>query len=104
MEKVNFTFNNGREKMMSARDAALLSRLKKGAYLTRDMALQPAAVLVQKEQESQTEELADPTDDLDAMDKAALHALAKELGVQMHHMTGEVKAREAIREFRAKAD
>ena len=39
-----------------------------------------------------------PTDDgLDAMEKAELHALAKERGLTLHHMLGAEKVRAALR-------
>lgn len=77
---------------------------ERGMYLTRDMARQPAAVIVQKTVEPEVEQSEeDEPDDLDAMDKAELHALAKDLGLALHHATGEVKAREAIRAKRAEA-
>ena len=110
MEKVAFTFKNGRERMMSVRDADLLTKLNKGTYLTRDMAHQPGVVVVEKaepvvESVPQTEEAPRETtedmDDLDAMDKDHLHALAKERGVNVHHNAGVDKVRAALREAKA---
>lgn len=66
--------------MMRARDAKLLRRLGQGTYETRVMV--PAA----------------PVIDLDSMDRDALHALAKERGIKVHHMAGADKVREALRE------
>lgn len=35
--KVNFTYTNGRERVMLERDAKILAKLGRGTYLTRDM-------------------------------------------------------------------
>lgn len=91
MQKVTFTYKNGRERMLSARDAELLQRLGKGTYLTRDMrADRPVVVAVS----------AVPNEgvDLDALDGEALHALARERGVKVHHKAGAEKVRAALRE------
>lgn len=115
MEKVAFTYKSGRERVMSAREANILSKLKKGTYLTRDMAHQPSAVIVQKESVTSNIPAEDAienedvvqdqavADDLEDMEKAELHALAKDLGVDVHHNAGAVKVREAIRAKRAEA-
>lgn len=90
MQKVTFTYKNGRERMLSARDAELLQRLGKGTYLTRDMTaarpLHVAPVADNKEV------------DLDSLDGDALHALARERGVKVHHKAGADKVRAALRE------
>lgn len=39
--KVNFQYTNGRERMMSRRDANILQKLGRGTYMTRDMRAQP---------------------------------------------------------------
>jgi hypothetical protein len=57
-----------------------------GGYLTRDMADQPKVV-----------KLPVFGDGLDEMEKAELHALAKERGLQLHHMLGAEKVRAALR-------
>ncbi|MGN3704474.1 hypothetical protein [Achromobacter xylosoxidans] len=91
MQKVTFTYKNGRERMLSARDAELLQRLGKGTSLTRDMAAaRPMAVAVS----------AVPNEDvdLDALDGEALHALARERGIKVHHKAGADKVRAALRE------
>lgn len=91
MQKVTFTYKNGRERMLSARDAELLQRLGKGTYLTRDMAAaRPLAVLVPVADNKQV--------DLDSLDGDALHALARERGVKVHHKAGADKVRAALRE------
>lgn len=91
MQKVTFTYKNGRERMLSARDAELLQRLGKGTYLTRDMtAAHPLPVVTP---------VADDKDvDLDSLDGDALHALARERGVKVHHKAGADKVRAALRE------
>ncbi|AKQ59729.1 hypothetical protein ACR55_01859 [Bordetella hinzii] len=91
MQKVTFTYKNGRERMLSARDAELLQRLGKGTYLTRDMA---AARPVVVEVSAASNEVVD----LDALDGEALHALARERGVKVHHKAGADKVRAALRE------
>ena len=91
MQKVTFTYKNGRERMLSAWDAKLLQRLGKGTYLTRDMAAaRPVVVVVP---------VADNEDiDLDSLDGDALHALARERGIKVHHKAGADKVRTALRE------
>ena len=91
MQKVTFTYKNGRERMLSARDAELLQRLGKGIYLTRDMtADRPLSVVMP---------VADHKDfDLNSLDGEALHALARERGVKVHHKAGADKVRAALRE------
>lgn len=92
MQKVMFTYGNGRQRMLSVRDAELLRRLRKGSYLTRDMvASDPAPVDVAPP--AHASEL-----DLDALDADALHALARERGVKVHHKAGADKVRAALRE------
>lgn len=39
--RVNFQYTNGRERMMSRRDANILQKLGRGTYMTRDMRAQP---------------------------------------------------------------
>lgn len=91
MQKVTFTYKNGRERMLSTRDAELLQRLGKGTYLTRDMAAARPVVVVTP--------AADKKDvDLDSLDGDALHALARDLGVKVHHKAGADKVRAALRE------
>lgn len=91
MHKVTFTYKNGRERMLSARDAELLHRLGKGTYLTRDMVATRSAAVVVPDPENKDV-------DLDALDGDALHALARERGVKVHHKAGADKVRAALRE------
>lgn len=91
MQKVTFTYKNGRERMLTARDAELLQRLGKGSYLTRDMvAVRPTADLKPNVRAGDI--------DLDSLDGDALHALARERGVKVHHKAGADKVRAALRE------
>lgn len=91
MQKVTFTYKNGRERMLSARDAELLQRLGKGTYLTRDMAAaRPVAAVLPAAQNKDV--------DLDSLDGDALHELARERGVKVHHKAGPDKVRAALRE------
>lgn len=91
MQKVTFTYKNGRERMLSARDADLLQRLGKGTYLTRDMtAVRPLPVVMPVANKKDV--------DLDSLDGDALHALARERGVKVHHKAGADKVRAALRE------
>lgn len=91
MQKVTFTYKNGRERVLSARDAELLQRLGKGSYLTRDMAgARPLPVVMPVADKKAV--------DLDSLDGDALHALARERGVKVHHKAGADKVRAALRE------
>lgn len=63
-------------------------------------AVSKAAVTEPKPDEDETEvagEAGTTNDGLDAMDKAALHALAKERGVIVHHAAGADKVRQLLR-------
>lgn len=110
MMEVDFKYNDGRTRLIKESAARILQKLNKGSYLTRDMAHQPAAVVVQKateavpvDHEPEPEAEESVSDDLDAMEKQELHALAKEMGVDVHHNAGAPKVREAIRAKRAEA-
>jgi hypothetical protein len=91
---------NGKILKVNARVAEVLMRkgIVREAYQTRDMVAAPApavltvAEIVPAKPSVEVSEL-----DLDAMDKAELHALAKERGVKVHHMAGADKVREALR-------
>jgi hypothetical protein len=92
MQRVTFKFNNGKERAMLKIQAEFLERRGLG-YLSRDMADQPKVI----KQPDMGNPISQVTDDLDAMDKAQLHALAKERGLQLHHMLGADKVRAALR-------
>lgn len=97
MKQVTFTFKNGYQRKMLVAAADVLTKRGLGTYQTRDMADMPK---VQKEPEPVIHpEPVQPTidDGLDQMDKAELHALAKERGLQLHHMLGADKVRAALR-------
>lgn len=88
-------YRNGKRK--EVRDAAAKYLIKIGTarqvkpeYLTRDMGSVPQAVTVSRE-------TMDVGDGLDLLDKEALHALAKERGIKVHHMLGAEKVRAALR-------
>jgi len=97
MNKVTFTFKTGRERVLSERDARLLHRLGKGTYLTRDMAAAPVVPIAPVVTTVVTPVQSLPVD-LDALDADALHELAKERGVKVHHKAGAEKVRAALRE------
>lgn len=79
---------NGRRQNVHPKVGELL--VKKGiarvVYMTRDMQAAPV------------ESVAPAADNLDAMDREQLHALAKARGVKVHHLAGADKVRAAIRE------
>jgi len=84
MSRVQFTFKkNGSQRMMHKLTAEVLQKHGLGEYMTRDMADQP---MIQK------------GDGLDDLDRAQLHALAKERGVAVHHLAGADKVRAALRQ------
>lgn len=89
---------NGKILNVNARVAEVLMRkgIVREAYQTRDMVAAPVepvrvvtAVSVPSVEVS--------ADDIESMDKAQLHALAKERGVKVHHLAGADKVREALR-------
>ena len=47
MNRVTFTYKNGRERLMSKRDADILQALGHGTYLTRDLEADRASLPVQ---------------------------------------------------------
>lgn len=85
MSYVTFTYKDGRTRRMSQRDANLLQRMRRGTVAAETPAAPPAPSAV----------------DLDAMDDDALRALAKDLGVKVHHKAGADKLRAALREASA---
>lgn len=103
MQKVTFTYKNGRERMLSARDAELLQRLGKGTYLTRDMtaatggfvAAGPVHVVGNQDI---TDSYPQKGDGLEGLDAEALRELARVRGVKVHHNAGAEKVRAALRE------
>lgn len=95
---VDFKYINGRQRTMNRRYADVLSKLGHGTYMTRDMrAAEPAPVAPEPVVPAQ-EQPEPATLDLDAMDADALHALAQERGVKVHHKTGADKVRDALRQ------
>lgn len=89
---------NGKILNVNARVAEVLMRkgIVREAYQTRDMVASPVEpVRVVAAVTSPSVE--GSADDLESMDKAQLHALAKERGVKVHHLAGADKVREALR-------
>ena len=81
---VIFTYQNGKTRKMSARDAKVLQRLKYGTY--------------EDDQITSALDAQSANDDLDALDTAALRVLAKEHGVKLPPRIGDEKIRSMIRE------
>ena len=102
---VTFTYNSGRERRMTRAEAEVLQLLGHGRYEAQ-AASAPSPVPAPPAQKSaQAPEGAasaappsSPLDELDGLDAAALHALAKERGVKVHHNAGADKVRAALRE------
>jgi hypothetical protein len=82
MNRVVFTFRNGKTRAMLKIQADLLASRGLGNYLTRDMADQPKAEKGQ---------------DLMALNRAELHALAKERGLELDGRLGADSVRMALR-------
>lgn len=111
---VTFTYNSGRGRRMSRAEAEVLQLLGHGRYETQAASAQstvpappaaPAAPAPVAQALAQAPEGAasaappsSPLDDLDGLDAAALHSLAKERGVKVHHNAGADKVRAALRE------
>lgn len=95
---VEFQYANGRQRSMNRRYADVLSKLGHGSYMTRDMrATEPAPVAPVAPAPAPTKPEAVAVD-LDKMESDALHALAQERGVKVHHKAGADKVREALRQ------
>lgn len=105
---IEYVLNGKRKEVRPAVGKALIkvraAREVAGDYLTRDMARQPVATkpmvaesAISTPTENAQADEDQATDGLDAMDKAQLHALAKERGLQLHHMLGADKVRAALR-------
>lgn len=85
MERVKFQYKRGgRIVTVNMRQAEVLSRRGLGELANRSMEDKPQVTKVEAS--------------LDTMDKAALHALAKGRGVQVHHAAGADKVRQALRD------
>lgn len=98
MSKVTFIHKDGREQVMSRRYADILNKVGRGTYMTRDMtAAPPSQPTIQTPLVgTASREAGGP--DLDAMELAELHALARDRGVKVHHKAGADKVRAALRE------
>lgn len=120
--KTVFTFRNGTRRYVSEKTAKALHRIRLGTYATRDMAADRAfpgtpdtrtihevdAEIKQANAGIAPEPVEGPTvsdepetvvegDELDALDRDALYALAQERGVEVHHRSGADKIRSALR-------
>lgn len=102
--KVTFKHSNGREQVMTERFAKILQGLGRGTYQAEGEQVERAfhdtddlrsIHDVGAEIKAENANLANDLDDLDA---EALHALAKERGVKVHHKAGADKVRKALRE------
>ena len=92
MERVLFTAKRGgRSGLIPLNQARLLQRAGFGSYEDRSMEGRP-----QVTKAIPAPQQAD--DGLGTLDKEALHALAKERGVQVHHAAGADKVRQALRD------
>lgn len=89
MDKVQFTFRNGRSKMLTVRQAEILTRQNLGTYQTRDMSRQPMVTTPMVAEDMSKI-------DLSKLDKDQLHALAKARGIKVHHLAGADKVRAAL--------
>lgn len=95
--KVEITLKNGRKMRTTEAVARVLRnrRLVAGDYQTAVLvpveAQEDAPVVAESSEDTET-------DELDALDGDALHALAKERGLSVHHRAGADKVRAALRE------
>lgn len=111
--KTVFTFRNGTKRYVSEKTAKALHRIRLGTYATRDMAADRAfpgtpdtrtiqevdAEIKKANAGIAPEPVEDPavSDELDALDRDALFALAVERGIKVHHKAGADKIRKALR-------
>ena len=92
MERVKFQYKRGgRIVTVNMRQAEVLSRRGLGELANRSMEGKPQVT------KALPASLRAP-DGLGALDKEALHALAKERGIKVHHAAGADKVRQALRD------
>lgn len=92
MERVKFQYKRGgRIVTVNMRQAEVLSRRGLGELANRSMEDKPQITKAHPAPLQADDGLGD-------LDKAALHALAKERGVQVHHAAGADKVRQALRD------
>ena len=97
MERVKFQYKRGgRIVTVNLRQAEVLSRRGLGELANRSMEDKPQVTKFEARVDTGSNHSVDAS--LDTMDKAALHALAKERGVQVHHAAGADKVRQALRD------
>lgn len=103
MTKVTFTHHkSGREEIMDERYAKVLSKMRRGTYMTRDLRADVSAAPQSHAAQAPDPAVpADAGDGLDTRSKEELHAIAKERGVTVHHAAGADKVRAALREAAA---
>jgi hypothetical protein len=94
MNQVIFTFKNGRQRTMHRSQAAFFAAAKQGTYSAKE---QPTVEAPTPKPSADKAGAAD----IDAMDADALHVLARERGVKVHHKAGADKVREALRQAKA---
>jgi hypothetical protein len=97
MEKVDFKFKrNGTTRIMPKRQAELLQSLGHGEYMTRVMTAGRPPLPAQADV-TPPPVVPAIADELDALDREQLHALAKERGIYVHPLSGAEKVRAALR-------
>lgn len=107
--QVDFTHKSGKVQPMQKRFADILQKLGRGTYETRMLTAAPVVL------DSNSQAFPDSSDprtvaevdahikaanDLSALDAEALHALAKQMDLKVHHKAGADKVRAAIEEAR----
>ena len=97
MERVKFQYKRGgRIVTVNMRQAEVLSRRGLGELANRSMEDKPQVTKVEARLDTGSNHSVEAS--LDTMDKEALHALAKERGVKVHHAAGADKVRQALRD------
>lgn len=99
--KVEFKLKNGQVKSIPSAHAKILAKLGRGSYFTRDMVAEQAFPFTDDTRTIQETDSHIKPENLEAMSKEDLHALAKERGVKVHHMAGADKVRAALMEAQA---
>lgn len=87
---------SGKEKAVEPKSAKILVNVGRYEYLTRDMASVAKPQTLKPAKTPEVDDLLGENADLEEMDQAQLHELAKSLGIQLHHLTGAAKVKAAI--------
>ena len=107
--QVDFTHKNGKVQPMQKRFADILQKLGRGTYETRMLTAAPQIDGVNAQAfagSSDPRTIADvdaeikAANDLESLDTEALHALAKQMDLKVHHKAGADKVRAAIEDAR----